>query len=320
MCSMAKIDRSRPLADVTFRCGPCRYTFSAPPARIEEAPEQEHHPFTYFARCPECGEEVAQAPWERGLLKAWACATGPRTPEGKAATAANLAGHPTPEEALRTRFNAMRHGLAAKTATYFPPKPNGYAFCKACDVDRDWCAEQPACEKQTRLFMMHTAAFEQRNPKHLMGIYADLQAAIFAVLQQILQTIVADGVKIEAPQWVYDKEAGLVIAEYIDEHGERRVIKDIQAHPLFKPLGELLSRNNLSLADMGMTQKVIDDEEQEMGRLESQQASRELLEDFARNQSASLAALRDMMQRANAKRDADPILVEYQQQQGGPEQ
>ncbi len=231
--------------------------------------------------------------------------------------AANLEGHPTPEETLRIRFNAMKHGLSAKTATYFPSRPGQYAFCAGCDVDWGYCYSQPACTKQTRLFMQHHAAFEQRNPKHLSGIYADLQAALFAVLQQILQTIIADGVKIEAPQYYTDKDGVLIVAEYTDDAGNRRVIKDISAHPLFKPLGELLSRNNLSLSDMGMSQKVIDDEEQEFGRLQAQTQTRETLTDYSARQVQALEALKTLVTQAGSKRDADPVLLEYQQQGGG---
>lgn len=313
---MAKTDYSSPLGEVTFRCA-CRRTFSAVPARVEYFPERDWHPYDYAAECPECGAEARPAHWWLALLKGWQNATGPKTPEGIAATAANLAGHPTPEEALRTRFNAMKHGLSAKTATYFPSRPGGYAFCAGCDVDHDYCRSQPACTKQTRLFMKHHAAFEQRKPEHLRGVYADLQAALFAVVQQILQTIIADGVKIEAPQYI-NYEGEVIFVRYTDPvTGETQVIKDIQAHPLFKPLGELLSRNNLSLADMGMTQKVIDDEEQEFGRLQSQQQSREALTDFAQRQAKALEDLGGLLERANANRERDPILVEYQQQNGG---
>ncbi|MFN3303133.1 MAG: hypothetical protein ACK44A_05365, partial [Roseateles sp.] len=99
---------------VNFRCGVCRSGFSARPDLVEPAPEEEHHPWRYFAACPTCGAaNQPQAAWERSLLKAHQMATGPRTPEGLAASAANLAGHPTAEEALRTRFNAMKHGLNA---------------------------------------------------------------------------------------------------------------------------------------------------------------------------------------------------------------
>ena len=313
---MAKSDYSRPLDEVTFRCGPCRRTFSGPPKRVEDRPDRDWHPFGYVAICPDCGAEAGAAHWWLALLKGWQNATGPRTEAGKAATAANLEGHPTREESLRTRFNAMKHGLSAKTATYFPASPGKYSFCTGCDVDWGYCVTQPACIKQTQLFMQHHAAFEQRNPKHLSGIYADLQAALFAVLQQILQTIIADGVKIEAPQYYTDKEGALIVAEYIDETGNRRVIKDISAHPLFKPLGELLSRNNLSLADMGMTQRVIDDEEQEFGRLQAQEQSREVLADFAQRQAKAIEDLGGLMARATAARDRDPILIEHQQQSG----
>jgi hypothetical protein len=310
--------RSQPMDDVTFRCGVCRHVFNARPSEVVDAPEREHHPWDYYAACPVCDARAGQAYWEKALLKAWTAATGPKTPEGLAATAKNLEGHPTPEEARRTRFNAMKHGLAARTATYFPAKPDGYAFCKACDIDRDWCADQPACARQTQLFMQHHAAFESGDPKHLKGIYADLQGAIMAVLQQILQTIIADGVKITCPQWYTDKETGrVIIAEYIDENGKRRVLTEIEAHPLFKPLGELLSRNSLSLADMGMTAKVIEQEEQEMGRLQAQDDARQALSDFSRQQADSLAALRAMMERAQENRKNDPILIEYQKQNGG---
>lgn len=312
---MAQSDYSKPLTEVTFRCS-CKRTFSAVPARVDDCPDRDWHPWDYVAPCPDCGEDAGAAHWWLALLKGWQNATGPRTAEGKAAVAANLEGHPTPEEALRTRFNAMKHGLSAKTATYFPSRPGGYAFCAGCDVDWDYCYSQPACTKQTRLFMQHHAAFEQRNPKHLSGIYADLQAALFAVLQQILQTIIADGVKIEAPQYYTDKDGVLIVAEYTDDAGNRRVIKDISAHPLFKPLGELLSRNNLSLADMGMTQKVIDDEEQEFGRLQAQEHSREALSEFAQRQAKALEDLSKLMDRAGSQRDRDPILIEYQQQAG----
>lgn len=312
---MARPDYSQRLDEVTFRCDGCRRVFSVAPARVEEFPERDWHPWRYFAACA-CGAAASQAPWEVGLLKAWQNATGPRTPEGKAATAANLEGHPTPEEAQRTRFNALKHGLTAKTATYFPARPGKYPFCSACDIDWGWCVQQPACSKQTQLFMQHHAAFESRNPKHLAGIYADLQAALFAVVQQILQTIVADGVKIEAPQYI-NYEGEVIFVRYTDpETGESGVIKDIQAHPLFKPLGELLSRNNLSLADMGMTQRVIDDEEQEFGRLKSQAQAGEELAEYSRRQAKALEDLKGLMDRAGSKRETDPVLIEYSQQNG----
>lgn len=311
------IDRSKPLSEITFYCLPCYRTFKAEPSRVDDTPDLRHHPFTYHGECPHCGEECDQVGWEKGLMKAWANATGPRTEEGKAATAANLEGHPTKEEAQRTRFNAMKHGLSARTATYFPAKPDGYSFCATCDVDRYFCSTQPACVKKTELFMLHHAAFEQRNPKHLMGIYSDLQASVFALVQQIIQTIVVDGVKVENLVWKNDPDGMPQVAEYIDEQGTRRLLRnDVQAHPLLKQLGELLTRTGLSLSDMGMTQKVIEAEDQEVGRLAHEQESREGVDAYRQRTMQILESMAEKVMRANKQTDTDPILVEYQQESG----
>jgi len=166
--------------------------------------------------------------------------------------------------------------------------------------------------------MLHHAAFEQRNPKHLSGIYADLQASVFAIVQQIMQTILADGVKMAKPVYYTDKEGQIVVAEYMDEEGHRRILmENVFSHPLFKPLGELLSRANLTLADMGMTVKVIEAEEQEMGRLVEESESRESMADYQRRQVNALEGLRDVFERARVIKQADPVLIEYQEQNSG---
>lgn len=316
---MAK-DRSKPLSEITFHCKQpsCCRPFKAEPGRVVDAPEQEHHPFEYFANCPTCGNECEQVYWERNAMKAHAKATGPKTPEGKAATAENLKGHPTKEEALRTRFNAMKHGMNARTATYFPAKPGGYAFCDGCDVERAHCKSQPACVKQTEIFMLHHAAFEQRNPKHLTGIYSDLHAGIFAVIRQILQTIVADGVKVEQVVWDRDDDGNVRVAEYFDEKGERHIIREnMMAHPLLKTLGELLSRTGLTLSDMGMTQKVVEAEEDQLGKLANEQEAQESIREYRDRQMALLATIADKVQRANQLTNSDPKLIEFQQEGGG---
>ncbi|WP_197481051.1 hypothetical protein, partial [Eikenella sp. NML01-A-086] len=109
---------SQSLDTVVFRCTACKHTFESAPQTVLDAPEYEWHPFAYQAACPKCGETCAQAAWHRNLMKGWANATGPKTPEGKAAVRKNLEGHPTPEETRRTRFNALKHGMNARTATY----------------------------------------------------------------------------------------------------------------------------------------------------------------------------------------------------------
>jgi hypothetical protein len=165
--------------------------------------------------------------------------------------------------------------------------------------------------------MLHHAAFDQRNPKHLMGIYSDMQASIFALVRQIIQTIVADGVKVEQVVWDRDSEGNVRVAEYFDENGERHIIREnMMANPLFKPLGEMLSRANLSLADMGMTQKAIEADESELGRLSHDQAEQESIEAYRARQIFLLAGMAEKVQRANNLTANDPKLIEYQQEGG----
>jgi len=313
---MAKKDTYQPLKDVEFRCVPCKRYWRASPARVEDWPDDALHPWRYFGPCPDCGDEAEQSSRERGLLRAWRSATGPVTAEGRAAAARNLEGHPTPEESLRTRFNGMKHGLNAKVATYFPAKPDGYAFCKGCDVDRDYCRGQPACMRQTQHFMLHHAAFEQRNPKHLMGIYADFHAALMLTVQQILQTIIADGVTIDQPKTYFDKDGACLVVQYIDGSGRMQQVREIEAHPLFRPLGELISRTGISLGDLGMTGRVIEEDAPLPGRLKAGDGVASL-EDFAAKQAKALDSLKGLLERGKQRANADPVLLEYQEQMGG---
>lgn len=323
MARSARQQPPKPHGEVTFGCARCRvegkvYTFRAAPARTEDDPDATHHPWRYFAPCPSCGAECEQAAWERALFKAWANATGPKTPEGMAATAENLKGHPTAEEARRTRFNAMKHGLNARVATYFPAKPDGYAFCASCEIDREWCAEQPACVKRAETFLMHHAAFDQRKPEYLKDIYADMQAAVTSVVQMILQTIIADGVKITAPVWFSDKDGGFHLAEVTNEEtGEVKPILEITSHPLIKSLAEIMKAANLSLADMGMTVKIADAEEEVPGQLT--QAPKEAVSDFERRAIAQLESMREVVERAKLRTDQDPVLLEYNKEAGAYE-
>ena len=196
-------------------------------------------------------------------------------------------------------------------------KPDGYTFCKACEIDRDYCRAQPACEKQTKLFMLHRAAFEQRDPRMLMGIYADFHSALMVTIQQILQTIIADGVTIRSPKTYVDKDGRCLVVEYYDEQGQRCVVNDLEAHPLFRPLGELISRTGISLAELGMSGKNAEQEVVLPGQLQSGGKGVEAIEDFARKQSAALEALGGLVMRAKEKTREDPVLIEFKEQIGG---
>jgi hypothetical protein len=316
--TMAK-DWSKELQRCTFRCTVCRHTWEAEPTRVEPDEAAPHHPFRYLATCPACdAREQPQAPWERALLKAHQMSTGPTTPAGLAATTANLAGHPTPEEALRTRFNAMRHGLSARTATYFPAKPDGYAFCQRCDVDRGWCGEQAACVKQTELFMLHHAAFEQRNPKVLARVHADIHAALVASLQMCLQAVLGHGVVMAVPKVQLDKDGRSVTLTYVDKDGQQHQVMEYMANPAFKPIADLVTRLGLSLGDLGMTAKAQDDDDAELrGRLGATTGQNEALDAFARRMADALERVPAMLQASRADAERDPVLVEHNAATGG---
>jgi len=307
-------DWSRELDEVTFRCGVCRHTWTGAPDVVEPDAEQAHHPWQYLATCPACdARHQPQAPWERALLKAHQFATGPKTADGKAATSANLEGHPTPEEALRTRFNGMKHGLTARTATYFPAKPGKYPFCSTCDVDRYWCAEQPACVKQTELFMLHHAAFEQRNPRALGRIHADLHAALVASLQMCLQAVLGHGVVMATPKVQLDKEGNSVTLTYTDDQGKEHPVMEYMANPAFKPIADLVTRLGLSLSDLGMTVKAADDEENLLGgRLGVGHAPSEALASFADRMAAALEKVPGLLAASAAAAAKDPVLIAHE--------
>ena len=314
-------DWSKELDRVDFRCLVCRHAWDAKPDLVEPDvdPEAAHHPFRYFAACPICGaDNQPQVAWARSLLKAHQLSTGPKTPSGQAASAANLDGHPSPEEALRTRFNAMKHGLNARTATYFPAKPDGYTFCARCDVDRYWCAEQPACVKQTELFMLHSAAFEQKNPKALARIHGDLHAALVASLQMCLQAVLGDGVVLKTPKVHVDKDGNCITLSYTDEHGEPRNVMEYMANPAFKPIADLVSRLGLSLTDLGMTIKAQEDEEAGLrGRLGSDHKPAEMLQDFSNRMAAALERMPALVEASRKAAALDPVLLEHEAQTGG---
>ena len=205
------------LDEVHFHCRECDHRFDAAPARVEDAPEDPWHPWRYFAPCKACGTEATQGTQARHLLKLWASATGPKTAEGKARSAANLEGHPTPEEAQRTRFNALKHGLNARVATYWPARPGSYPQCTSCELLYNGCSTGQACQKKTELFLRHHIAFETGDPQLLGELRADLHANLTAIINDLLLSVISDGARLRTPEWYYDKEGGFHLAQYTDE-------------------------------------------------------------------------------------------------------
>jgi len=301
--------RLEPLDSVDFRCNKCGHKFTAAPDPdgIEDYPTDDWHPFLYTHDCvaPGCDGIADQTPSQRGLLKAWANATGPRTPEGKAASAKNLEGHPTPEEAKITRMNALKHGFNADVISCFPARPGKYPHCKGCQYHNKECMEDPpewhenppACLQRTELYMRHHIAFELQDPKLLSDLRANTQAKLHAMVDDIFLAIAADGgPRIRELQWYYDKDGICHIAEYVDSEGKRHPVLEIKAHPLLRWLIEFVQKNNLTLADMGMTPKVQDEQDLIQGYIEDEKDDREKRLDLQQKHLSQNAKLLELIQ------------------------
>ena len=72
----------------------------------------------------------------------------------------------------------------------------------------------------------------------------------------------------------------------------------------------------MSLADMGMTPKVVQEEEEAMGNLAIDESNQQSLIEYQQRSAVALEDLAALARKANAKRDQDPVLIEYRQQNG----
>lgn len=282
---------------INFHCRNCGERFAAAAGRVVDAPSRPWHPFAYFCECPSCGNEAGQADWERNLVKAHAHATGPRTAEGKQVSLENLS---KAHESPIARFNAIKHGLFARTATFFPARPGRYPACDGCEYLDNGCGtEHKACLKRAELYMQYEIATETKDVSLLMRLMAGNQAGIQAIISDMILSIAkSGGPELRSPVWFQDKETGGVrFVEYTDANGIERRLEEVEAHPLLKHLMDFISKNAMSMSDMGMTVKVQEDERAIKGQLDSAESDRETVLEFQRRQSDQQKALLDLIQR-----------------------
>jgi hypothetical protein len=171
--------------------------------------------------------------------------------------------------------------------------------------------------KQTEIFMLHHAAFDQRNPRVLAGLHADLQAGLTAMLQMLMQEVLGAGVVITQPRVELDRNGTSQTLSYLDGNGERQYVMDRQAHPAIKAISELVSRLGLSMTDLGMTVRAADPEEGDAGgKLQLDQGTKQTLEDFNRRMVDAMNDARTLLANAEKKTREDPVLVAHEAREG----
>jgi len=304
-------DINEPLLDVNFYCKRCRSKFASEPDRIVDAPDR-HHPYLYYATC-KCGYEAEQAHWEKGLMAAYGKGTGPKTAQGKATVAANLEKAHTPEIHARTRFNGLKTGLHANVLNYFPARPGQYPMCEGCELRESICATNTICAKEADRHMRYRLAFENKDYSMIMEDHAALHANIQAIINNIIMKLIHTGVEIHQPVWYVDKENGFQLAEYTDSLGEQKFLTEVKAHPLLKVLTEFIGKTSLSLADLGMTPRVQDQESNIKGHLDADAARGDSLLSYQERQATALEGLALMIENSRNRVNSDPILIEHAQ-------
>ena len=315
---MSKALTPQPKALVHFVCLTCSHKFKAVPERIEDTEERPWHPYDYYCTCEICRGEAVQAPWQINLWKAHAHATGPRSAAGKAASAKNLEGHPTPEEAQITRFNAMTHGATAKVARHFPARPGKYEICDGCEhLNDETCVEYKGCLKRAEINLRYQIAFSSNNPTALMDLHADRTAALHAIIDEMIYIIAKDGTRLKAPEMYYDKEGSCHVFKYFDEDlGEEVTVTKYTEHPLLKRLFDAIGKIGLSMVDMGMTPKGQEETNILKGHLAKEAGDAEKLADFQERQTKSLEGLRGMIENSHRELEQDDVLQEFNQEDG----
>lgn len=301
---------------LAFHClKPCSTRFEAEPQTDAQG--------AFFAPCPTCAQSAKQAAWQRNLMATIGKQTGPVTTQGKANSASNLAGYPTPAQTQVTRFNAVQSGVFAKTATTYPAKPGKYAECKLCEhfdettPDSSACKPHNACLKKTEIYLLNHIAQETQNPEVLRPLMANFQAGIMSVIQSMLVDVAQNGVVHESPKMWFDKDKSVFIQQdYVDSSGAVKTIIERTANPVLKMLMEFLHKNGMTLSDLALTPKV-QEEHSIMGGYTKGDITPEDMAETRKRQLKQLDDFKKLSEAAASNRSQDPTLIEVLEETGG---
>ncbi len=296
--------------EIAFHCAlkrdGCGARFKTKDYESEDYPEREWLKVNYYATCPKCGELAEQAAWQLAQWKAIHDhgQPGPVTETGKNNIRAAQKERDSDSYKI-SRFNAMTHGMSAKVADTYPARPGGYDECESCQWLTNGCGTAfNECLKKLEVFLQFHVAMKEGNGRLLGDLLAQDQAGLAAIRSSLIRSIAKHGVLRETPEWVYDKDTGIQVAEYTDEQGRRRQITKLEVNPGIKALTELIARNNTTLADMGLTPGVLEEEQKLPGYIDDD--NRESIEALEQKINEGTDALRRLM----GHRTIDGELVE----------
>lgn len=296
---------------IHFRCAACKIDFDAVPG--DTVPTEHPSCPDYYAACPQCGGRAPEYWRMRNLRRSYARVNGkkpgPATEAGRAVALSNLS-PPDAAGIARLKIAALRHGMYARTAQWYPAIP-GSRWCGHCDVDPAYCRKQPACLKQTELFMRHKIAFDTRDPGLFRELRAETTANVQAIINMMIGDIVSRGVTLSKPDWFVGEGGAVTFVD--DPTGDSRFVQQFYAHPLLKHLTDMLQKMGMSLTDEGMTVKQQEEDATMRGHIEEEQAGRDTLLGFQQQQAENLARLSELFARSRERVKTDPVLVGYQE-------
>jgi hypothetical protein len=279
---------------IQFHCslkyGGCGWRFESSVYRNAPYPEREWHPWRHLADCPHCGEEAEQASQQ---VASWKAAQVGKSASVRAKISeANKARDPASYAV--SRFNALTHGMSAETAKFYPARPGKYDQCDGCEFLNDGCGTSVLkhCAKRTELFVQFNLAMEEGNSGMLGRLMASNQAALHALLGDMMRAVAKRGVELESPEFSFNKlTGGIDLAEWEDAQGNKHVITKVEAHPLLPHIINYFHKNGSTLADLSLTPAAAKEEERLQGFLDDQQQSRESLADAQQAMQRQLAGL-----------------------------
>lgn len=181
-----------------------------------------------------------------GAREAQGKQTGPKTDEGKARAAAASSGPVTPQGKFKSSANGFLHGAHARRHLIPPAKPGEYPECETCPVMEE-CKEMVEERRGTSVFVPCTTILNIQekflhaaingNPEKLKEFQGVAAAKAARIIQSGLEMILADN----------------LMKKKVTRYGKDTEVEEFIAHPLLKPISEMMKQQGWSLADWMMT-------------------------------------------------------------------